>query len=240
MEKQFFYCTDVMRAIWNKYGVFFSPQFCNYFNTNLKSLFFNATGIKASSKVTIGGFKQHNEIPMYQPGQVSRINIVLWIMPEYMDNLSFCWQSKSGKIINPSDEGFDESNLECWIEGIKPSLYWKEVATEKKNHPFQIKNLSYPLKVYGFGTHMWLYIKLLDEKNASRIIQDLAEEIEKYNDKSQQQGNKFGVAHNSSASVEGKKIKFWIDVGSAGVVLIKNLLKSLTKFPEVEDVVIDL
>ena len=68
----------------------------------------------------------------------------------------------------------------------------------------------------------------------------MAEEIEKYNDKSQKQGNKFGVAHNSSANIEGKKIEFWIDIGSAGAVLIKNLLKSLAKFPEVEEVIIDL
>ena len=229
-----------MKGIWNKYGVFFSSQFCNYFNSNLESIFFNATGIKPSFKVTIGGFKQHNEIPMYQQGLVSRINIVLWIHPEFMDDISFCWQSKSGKQIQPSDENFDESDLECWVEGLKPALYWKEVATEKKNHPFQVKNLPYLLKVYGFGTHMGLAIKVSNISNASAIILKLSDEIEKYNDKSQEQGNKFGVVHNSSASIEDNKIDFRIDVGSAGPVIIKNLLKTLAKFPEVQDVVIDL
>ncbi|MDZ4795755.1 MAG: hypothetical protein SGI83_15860 [Bacteroidota bacterium] len=240
MEKHFFYCSEEMRKIGNKYGVFFSPHFCNYFNTNLKEIFYNATGLKASSKVTIGGFKQHNEVPMYQPGQVSRLNIVLWIMPQYTDNLSFCWKSKSGKIIQTTDEDFDESDLECWVEGIKAVEYWKEAATEKKSYPFQVKNLPYPVKVLGFGVHMGLTITLSNVANASTIILQLAEEIEKYNNKSGKKDGKDGYVHNSSASVEENKIDFRIDVGSASLDIIKNLLKALAKFSEVEEVVVDL
>ena len=79
----------------------------------------------------MAGYKQRNNLPIYQPGLVSKLNLVLWIMPEYNDNIRFCWKSKTGKIITPTDEHFDEEDLECWLEGLKPNEYWAEVAPEK-------------------------------------------------------------------------------------------------------------
>jgi hypothetical protein len=161
-------------------------------------------------------------------------------MPYYMDNLSFCWQSKSGKIIKTTDEDFDESDVECWVEGIKPVEYWKQAATEKVSYPFQIKNLPFPVKVFGFGVHMGLAITLSNVNVSSTIILQLADEIEKYNNKSEKNNGKNGYIHNSSASVEENKLDFRIDVGSASLVIIKNLLKALANFPEVIEVAIDL
>ena len=85
----------------------------------------------------MAGYKQRNNLPIYQPGLVSKLNLVLWIMPEYNDNIRFCWKSKTDKIITPTDEHFDEEDLECWLEGLKPNKYWAEVATEKKRTYFK-------------------------------------------------------------------------------------------------------
>ena len=155
MENHFFYCTDSTKKIWNQNYVFFNQKFCVFLADVFEKIFVKETNIKPSSKVTIGNFKQNNERPMYEVGVVSKFNLVLWILPEFYDNISFCWKSKSGKIVYTYDEDFDENNLECWIENLKPALYWKEVATVKKNHPFDIKGLPYSIKSvwvwYAYG-----------------------------------------------------------------------------------------
>ena len=80
-------------------GLIFSKYFCEFFSENFTKIFVNTTGLKPSSKVTLAGYKQRNELPIYQPGLVSKLNLVIWIMPEFNDNVSFCWKSKTGKII---------------------------------------------------------------------------------------------------------------------------------------------
>ena len=67
--------------------------------------------MRPSTKVTLAGYKQYNETPIYEPGPVSKLNLVLWIMPEYNDDISFCWKSKTGAIIQTTDEEFDEEDL---------------------------------------------------------------------------------------------------------------------------------
>ena len=137
MKVRFYYChNEWARNFFQRHEVFFSKSFCVFFSTRFEEIFVNETGIKPSTKVTLGGFKQNNDNPMYQPGLVSKLNLVLWIMPEYYDSISFCWQSRSKKIIKTTDENFDISDLECWIENLKPSEYWKQVATEKKKPSF--------------------------------------------------------------------------------------------------------
>jgi hypothetical protein len=240
MKSKFFYCDDEVRKIWNKYGVYFSVKFCLFFSNNFESYFFENTGIKPSSKVQLGGFKQNNSIPMYQVGQISKLNLVLWIMPEFMDDISFCWKSKTGNTIHTHDEDFDENDLQCWIENLNPGLYWKEVSSEKNNHPFIIKNLPYKLNVYGFGVHMVLQIFLSNENIANEIITKLSMVIEKHNIDSEFKNRKNGVVHNASAEVHNNIINLKIDVGSAGVIFIKKLLGILVKYPQVTEVSIDV
>lgn len=240
MQNAFFYCNETGRVIFEKYGLFFSIKFCEFFSKHFELLFFRETGIKPSTKVTIGGFKQDNDIPMYQPGAISKLNLVLWIMPNFLDNLNFCWKSKSGEIVKTTDEEFDENDLECWIENLKPDLYWKEVATEKKYFPFQVNDLPFKLKVFGFGVNMGLVIQLSKNIRIEEIIQKLYDTVENHNLKSENQGRKYGVVHNCEGIVENDMINFRIDVGSAGVVFIKKLLKELAHFEEVSEVVVDL
>lgn len=240
MEIHFFCCSDVIRNIYNKYNVFISPKFCIFFSKNLESLFINETGLKPSTKVTLGGFKQNNDLPMYEPGLISKLHLVLWIMPEFYDNISFCWKSKSGSIVSTFEEDFDENDLECWIDGLKPALYWKEVSTKIKEHPFQIKNLPYKLKVFGFGMNTNLTIDLNNNLNVNEIINKLYDCIEQHNLKSEMAERNYGIVHNYLATIKNNGIDFRIDVGSAGIVFIKKLLKILAKFSNVNAVIIDI
>jgi hypothetical protein len=87
---------------------------------------------------------------------------------------------------------------------------------------------------------MELTISLSNLQNTDDISRQLADEVEKHNINSEAKDRKYGVVHNCSSVLEGNKIEFRIDVGSAGIVFIKKLLKLLTRFSEVEEVIVDL
>ena len=159
-------------------------------------------------------------------------------MPEFNDNVSFCWKSKTGKIIKPTDEDFDEEDLECWIEGLKPDEYWKQVATEKKSHPFQIANLPFELKVFGFGVDTVLRIYFTGNKE--EIEQVISETIEAYNEKSEALNRKNGVVHNCRIFYEEPILTASVDTGSAGTRIIKQILKSFKKLKGIKKVEVDL
>lgn len=157
----------------------------------------------------------------------------------YNDNISFCWKSKTGKIIKPTDETFDEEDLECWIENLKPAEYWKQVATEKKSHPFQIAKLSYEVKVFDFGVEMEL--RIFNEKILTGDLKvSISNTIEAYNNLSEKNGRKNGVVHNYKFIEEEDFLCVRIDTGSAGVTVINKILKSLSGNIAIKKIEIDI
>lgn len=239
MEPHFIYCNGEMQKIWNQYGVFFSNKFCKFFSDSLELLFINKTGIKPSHKVTIAGFKQHNDIPMYIKGEISKLNLVLWNMPDFLHNLSFCWKSISGKIVSTDDEAFDAKDMECWLEGLQPALYWQQTATEKRSHPFTLKNLPFPVRVLGFDTYTSLTIQFRDATDTNQISKRIAAAIEKYNTESEGKQRANGVIHNFSSRLFEKKIEYRIDTGSAGILAINKIVAALKNVNGIEEMIID-
>jgi hypothetical protein len=240
MEMRFWYCTDNFRGMWGEHGIYFSKKFCFFFSDKIQELLLREAGLKPSYKVGLSVFKPQNDLPMYEIGPISKINTAISILPEFYGDISFCWRSKSGTIVHTSDEEFEEGDLECWIEGLQPKLYWDEVNKVRNDHPLKIKNLPYELVVKGLGVHMGLTIELTDSGNGNAIISQLGEEVEKHNQKSETKSRKDGVVHNCYGHIEDNTIIFRIDVGSAGVIIIKKLLRLLAKYPEVIKVTLDL
>ncbi len=192
MKSKFIYCENEWGGAkaFHREGLIFSKKFCEYFSKNFTALFFKETGLRPSTKVTLAGYKQYNETPIYEPGPVSKLNLVLWIMPEYNDDISFCWKSKTGAIIQTTDEEFDEEDLVCWMEGLKPSEYWSQVATEKKAHPYQVAGLPYELKVFDYGTEMELRI-FTDGSLPNEVIKNtITTTIETFNSNSKKASKK--------------------------------------------------
>lgn len=64
--------------------------------------------------------------------------------------------------------------------------------------------------------------------------------LKKHNDVSEAKGRVNGVVHHCEGAVVEGMVRFRIDVGSAGVVFIRKLLKTLAKYPEVKEVAVDL
>lgn len=239
MKYRFYYCHDYWtRNFFQQEGVFFSKKFCEFFAASFENIFLKETGLRPSTKVTLAGYKQQNDTPIYQPGSVSRLNLVLWIMPEYNDNISFCWRFKTGEIVKPTDENFNEEDLECWIEGLKPLEYWKQVATEKKEHPFQIANLPFELKVFAFAVEMELRIYAQNDYEKIKTI--VGNTIQLYNETSEKNKRKNGVVHNYKFIEEESFLSLRIDTGSAGIEIIKKILKVLAKTTDIKKVEVDI
>jgi hypothetical protein len=226
--------------MWSNEGVFFSKAFCELFSTKIEKILYIEAGLKPSFKVGLSVFRHKHDLPMYQPGTISKINTAISILPEFYGNITFCWKSKSGKVVHTYDAEFDESDLECWIEGLEPKRYWEELNKQPADHPLKIKNLPFEWMVYGLGTHMGLTIELSDTTNANKIIESLGNQIEKHNQTSEAKGRENGVVHNAYGKVQDNKILFRIDLGSAGIPFIRKLLHVLKKYPEVKKVVADL
>jgi len=220
--------------------VAFSPKFCHFFSEKFEELFVSTTGIKPSRKIGILMPNRDDSRQLYEPGLVSRLNPVLWIMPDYFDDISFCWQSKTGNMVKPTDEEFDLSDLECWLEGLKPVEYWKQVATEKNIHPFKISNLPFELKVFGFGVNTELRIYLKEGSIKEHIQDAIPKIIQLYNDRSEAKARKYGVVHNFKFVENEDFLCVIIDTGSAGVEIIKRILKSFAKISGIIKIEVDL
>lgn len=236
----FFYCNDIGKATWNRYGVYFSNKFCCYFADYVERTMLTECNLKPSYKVSLSAFKQENDKPMYESGPVSVLNIAISILPMFTDDLRFCWKSKTGKIIKITDEDFDEEDLECWIEGLKPKLYWEQAYSKKADHPFIIKNLPYELDVVDYGIEMSVAIYLNNADNAKSLATAVGDLIDNYNNKSLLKDREDGIVHNASYDIQDSIINYRIDLGSAGLGFIKKVLRLLTKYKEVEKVVLDL
>ncbi len=241
MKNRFYYCDNYWSInFFQQEGVFFSQKFCNFFANQFEEIFVRETGIKPSSKVGITVPNRDDSPKLYEHGFISKLNPVLWIMPDYYDDINFCWKSKTGKIIKPTDEDFDEEDLECWIEGLKPNEYWKQVATEKKDRPFKIGKIPFQLKVFGFGTDTILRIYLKDKIEFDLIKAKIIENIKEYNEISEKKFRNKGVVHNVKFDSEERVLTVVIDTGSSGIEIIKTTLKALTKFTSIKKVEVDI
>jgi hypothetical protein len=241
MKLQFFPWIEEVRYFWKEHGVIFSESFINFLNRHFEGIFFTQTGIRPSFKVTIAGFKQRNDTPLYQKGETSKLNMVLWIMPSAYFNLSFCWRSKSGIIVGTDCEQINEADMETWIEGLQPEAYWKEISQKVDDHPFKKIKLPFVLTVYGFSTHMSISIQFNEMPDVLKLEKETGAFILTYNDTSEAADRKFGIIHNFSFDNDGEpnQFKIKIDTGSAGIYFLKKFLAWLKKTKHVKEVIFD-
>lgn len=218
----------------------FSEKFCLFFSECFEKLFIEQTGIPSSSKVGIAPPNRFDSPPIYEFGIVSKINPVLWILPDYYDDISFCWKSKSGKIVKPTDENFDVSDLEFWLEGIKPQEYWRQVASKKKVHPFLSKNIPFELIVYRFSIDILMRITFNDLLSFTDLEFNITSSIKKYNEMSEKKDRHLGVVHNFNFKSKPGLVILNIDTGSAGVSIINEIIRNLKTLSGIQIVEVDI
>jgi hypothetical protein len=241
IEMRFVYCDDYWLKIHVRYGLELSKKFCCFYSNNLQELLLKDAGIKPSFKIGLATSFFDGTNAYAESGEVSRIYTAVTIQPMFWSHFQFCWRSKSGAIVKTTDEDFDETDLECWLENLKPLEIWQELSKEELNYPFKVKNLPYSVKVLGYNVHMGLAIKVKNPENAQSIVNALYKLVDEHNEKSNFNNRKYGVVHDRHADVleDEKLINLRIDLGSAGAAILKKIQKELAKFPDVEELVFD-
>lgn len=241
IEMRFVYCDESWLDRHARYGLKLSEKFCCYYSKNVQELLLKDAGIKPSFKVGLAISFYDGTNTYAVSGEISRIYTAVTIQPKFWSHFQFCWRSKTGGIVKTTDEDFDETDLECWLEDLKPAEIWQELSKEELNYPFKVKNLPFPVKVLGFNVHMGFTIKLKHLENAEKINTALFKIVDVHNEKSDFNNRKDGVIHNRYADVleSEKLIIFRIDLGSAGLGILKKLQKGLAKFGEVEELIVD-
>ena len=231
-----FLCEQFVRDFWVKdYNCIVSERFCKLVESQLRAIIFNTCGLKPSSQIGVWYEKSRNSKVFYEVGTNSKLNLDFsisgWLFP-----FSLCWRSKTGPIITPDMEDFDEADLEFWAEGLEPEKYWAKIRELNADLPLRAKDYPFALEFSGFAVCMDITISLSDESRAAAIVQALYTLLEKHEAASEKKGGALGFVHNFGATIDGNQILFRLDSGSAGFPVFKKLLKTLAKFPEVEKV----
>jgi hypothetical protein len=139
------------------------------------------------------------------------------------------WKSKSGKVYYMHDE-VDCSDIEFHIEGIDVKLLHEQLYPRIKV-PFKLTNLSYDLVVVRLSMYMEIeaFFRTEAGANPDQIIQEVADYIEKYNAKAEKNPEKYGAVHNYRFEHTTNSLLLSLDLGYAGVVFTKGLLKRFSK-----------
>ena len=87
---------------------------------------------------------------------------------------------------------------------------------------------------------MQLRLLLLNESEKQSIIESISGTIRDYNDTSESQNRNAGVVHNFHLVEDDCNLKLYIDIGSAGVRIIKNILNDLIRFSSIVKIEVDI
>lgn len=239
-KAKYFYCIDIVRNAWSSYGVTFSDKFCSFFSDKVDELMTRMTGLSPRSKISLSLFPLGSGKSMYEVGKVSKINTALIILPDFYGEISFCWKSKSGKIIKTTDVDFEEDDLECWMEGLTPGAYWGYLREKQNIHILDLKGLQYTLNFYGDGPDYTIQIRCKNIDDVKPVQNRIETMIEDHNSKSLAKDRKNGLVHNYSLDSDDECLNMRIDVGSAGIPFLKSLLKDLNRFDGIMEVTVDM
>jgi len=248
MATHFFSKSPRIRGWYNEAAsVKLSEHFYDFMDRKVVTLFKLGTGLSPSAQITITMGSQDRGIRFYEvENELSRINIVLYIADGIGHEISFCWKSKSGKLISIGDEEFDEDDLECWMEGLTPEKYYKELTAEvNKRLPFKMKNLPFELEVRNYAYTMHLYITVNEKGLFNSISETLNHIFVKFNQVAdeRERGKNAGLilqaVHNWKIELE-KDGRLLIYIDAASPEILKNLMKGLARYQQVTRVEMDL
>lgn len=204
-----------------------SIEFVTCANIQLTIYFERLTGIIVNAKtVSITTILDDSQF-FYHKGAVSKLASCLYVNHNW-NYITIAWRSKSDRIYELDDTDIDCEDIEFWFEGMDPLLYHKQLYP-KVELPFQLKNLTYGLKVERLNMDMTVAVTLKKDTDAKETENKVFDFINQYNKKSEAKNREDGVIHNAHSKIEGNQIIFDIDTGFTGVVFLKKLLKYLSK-----------
>jgi len=224
-------------------SVKFSEHFYDFMDRKVVTLFKLGTGLSPSAQITITMGSQDRGIKFYEvENELSRINIVLYIADGIGHEISFCWKSKSGKLISIADE----EDLECWMEGLTPKKYYEELAADvDKRAPFKMKNLPFELEIRNYAYTMHVYVTINEKGLFNSISETLNHIFLKFNqladerERGKNAGPILQAVHNWKIELE-KDGRLLIYIDAASPDILKNLMNGLAQYQQVTKVEMDL
>ncbi len=238
------------KALNEKFNISISDSFLDCADVQLKISFEKQTGIKPKQgkiAITIFDVSEFN----YDKGEISKLDISVIIISSG-SFAKVCWQSKSGRIYELSDEDVDCQDIQFWFEGLDPALYHKQLYPNDPL-PFKIKQTYFPIEINRLSIDLMLSVSFIESTSQSRqlIINKVGELINTWNLKTEKDDalkiakgledfDSKGVVHNYSiVKNEENYMEISIDLGSAEVIVIKQLINLFTKESGIAKLVID-
>lgn len=218
-----------------RYSLQASKEFIECADKQLTEQFILQTGIKPGKNVCFS-FSSHSlEVPIYGEYIIPGTNIggrklcINLYVNHNWNPVTIYWKSKSGKEYKLHEINIDSQDIEFWFESLNPGLYLKQLFPNQKL-PFKTDNLSFILNVYrlNIDATMMLTKKSQTNQESQEIILQIYDFIDSFNIASEKKNRNQGVIHNYNAVVEGDKIRFEIDLGSASIQFYKKLLQKLS------------
>ncbi|WP_443944110.1 hypothetical protein ACJVDH_14450 [Pedobacter sp. AW1-32] len=206
-----------------------------------------ATGLSPSPQFAVARRSPRANTPdLYEEGEISCLNLSFGIASTIGHDFKFCWKSKSGDIVRICDEGFDEEDLDCWLEDVTPEKYYEDLSLYgNKKPPFKLKNLPFELEIRDYAYSMDVFVRLKEQTGVEEIRRTLDEVIVVFNENADalargiKKGKILQAVHNWKISLtEEGLIKIYLDAASPEV--LKAIVKHLSKYPSVEKVEMDL
>ena len=224
----------------------FSEKFYDFLDNRMVSLVKKGIGLSPSPQFTVASISTQDGIEMYEPAEISRLRFFIGIASVARHPITFCWKSKSEKIVSIDETDFNEENLECWLEGLTPEKYYEDLALyTNKKAPFKISKLPFELEIRDYAYSMHVYINLNSVERVDEINLDLDRIIQMHNnntdarDRGLAKGAPLQELHNWKITIEADdRIMIYLDAASPEI--LKTLVKGLIKYDEVTKVEMDL
>ncbi len=206
-------------------GLELSTSFVECSDKQLSIDFVQRTGIPINKKICI----TFGTIDFFlQIAETSTMKCSV-IIGSYGNPSTIHWKSKSGKIYSPQDE-IDCDDVTFWFGELNTPEFLKQLAPSVKQN-LNLRGLTYTLDVQELNMDMEVTMQLKPDtlKETNKLIDEIGDMINDYNNSSMKNNRDVGVVHNARFTVEDSKILATIDTGSAGMLFLKKFLQFLSK-----------
>jgi hypothetical protein len=230
------YLSIILEDYREKIGIAVHESFILCCYASIEKEFYRITSIRLTGRVQFAFVGK--DVFFVESDDISRMPICLFINHNWITFI-ICWQSLSGKIYKPEDEIIDCNDVRFWFENLDINLV-NQCINPGGVLPFKTDKLGYALEITGLDMNMHIRLKVIPgkEQEINAAMESIDNYIDSFNLKSERKGRKDGVVHNWKRRNEGNDLIYELDMGSAGMKFLADLLKHFSKIGIFETVVI--
>lgn len=229
------------------HSLLISKEFIQCADIQLTDQFIFKTGLRPSKNLNISISGHNVEDNIYgtylKPDGVTvarRLMLKLYVNHSW-NNITICWKSKNdNRDYKIHDKIIDCNDIEFWFDKLDPHLYYSQLYPNDIL-PFKLKNLSYTLEIHRLNINCTfkLFLKAIELDKVNYLKDEIYKFVERFNIESERKSRKDGVVHNINIKQSySQKINIDLDLGSTGIVFLKDFLLFLSGMKIIEKIVI--